>query len=118
MRCILIPMLFLLGCSPTKAQETQSSPAQRQETHNCSVDAAAKAEKLIRLHFGEDNRIEIFEDIEILSPLTNPENESQIFDVLELWGHINNGRYRMRFIYARMDHCVLMGQEILEYASL
>jgi len=39
--------------------------------------------------------------------------------VLEVWGSIYKGNYRMRLIYhvAGKD-CTLMGQEILEYASL
>jgi len=38
--------------------------------------------------------------------------------VLEVWGHIYKGQYRMRLIYARSPKdCVLVGQEILEYAS-
>ena len=37
------------------------------------------------------------------------------FDVLEVWGHIYKGDYRMRFIYAQIkDSCTLMGEEILE----
>jgi hypothetical protein len=39
--------------------------------------------------------------------------------VLEVWGHIYKGRYRMRLIYHPLaGECVLMGQEILEYADL
>jgi hypothetical protein len=36
-----------------------------------------------------------------------------------VWGNIYKGQYRMRFIYARQQkECVLMGQEIIEYAKL
>jgi hypothetical protein len=39
--------------------------------------------------------------------------------VLEVWGYIYKGRYRMRFIYFHFGKsCILMGQEILEYAKL
>lgn len=86
--------------------------------HPCESDAIKNADKLIRFHFGEDERIEIDENVSILHPLKNPKNKKQSFDVLEVWGFINKGQYRMRFIYAQMDGCVLMGQEILEHASL
>ena len=52
-----------------------------------------------------------------VAPIRNPSNRAQRFDVLEVWGHIYKGDYRMRFIYAQTQkECVLMGQEILEYA--
>ena len=51
--------------------------------------------------------------------MRNPANRLQRFDVLEVWGRIYKGQYRMRFIYARIpNECVLMGQEVLEYAAL
>jgi len=38
---------------------------------------------------------------------------------VEVWGYVYKGQYRMRFIYAQPpQNCVLMGQEILEYADL
>jgi pentose-5-phosphate-3-epimerase len=41
------------------------------------------------------------------------------YDVLEVWGNVYKGSYRMRFIYALVGpDCVLMGEEILEDASL
>lgn len=41
------------------------------------------------------------------------------YDVLELWGNVYKGRYRMRFIYAIVrGQCVLMGEEIFEDANL
>jgi hypothetical protein len=54
-----------------------------------------------------------------LTSLRNPANRKQLFDVLQVWGHFYKGQYRMRFIYARLlGECLLMGQEILEYADL
>ena len=55
-----------------------------------------------------------------LAPIRNPANRTQRFDVLELWGHVYKGRFRIRLIYAQGpgSECVLMGQEILEYADL
>ena len=34
-----------------------------------------------------------------LRSMRNPENPSQRFEVLEVWGDIYKGKYRMRFIY-------------------
>jgi len=37
------------------------------------------------------------------------------FDVLQVWGHVYKGNYRVRLIYASINReCLLMGQEILE----
>ena len=63
--------------------------------------------------------MEIDKSVKELTPIRNPANKKQLFDVLEVWGYIYKGQYRMRLIYARLPgECVLMGQEILEYASL
>ncbi len=51
--------------------------------------------------------------------MRNPRNKSQTFDILEVWGFIYKGEYRMHFIYAQIPGaCLLMGQEIIEFASL
>lgn len=86
----------------------------------CADDAVGRAQQLLELQVGEDDRIEISHEVTIASPIKNPANPEQIFDVLEVWGYIYKGRYRMRFIYARVPgvSCVLMGQEILEFAQL
>ena len=48
----------------------------------------------------------------------NPANPRQKFQVLEVQGTIYKGQYRMRLIYFRSGSgCLLMGQEILEYAN-
>jgi hypothetical protein len=40
------------------------------------------------------------------------------YDVLQIWGYVYKGRYRMRFIFGVVAHqCVLMGEEILEDAA-
>lgn len=50
--------------------------------------------------------------------MRNLGNKCQSFDVLEVWGAIYKGQYRMRFIYSTvMRNCLLMGQEIIEFAS-
>jgi len=39
--------------------------------------------------------------------------------VLEVWGNIYKGQYRMHLIYAQMKgECLLMGQEILAFSNL
>jgi hypothetical protein len=96
-----------------------SAPASAQPPHRCASAAGEQAQKLLVFHFGPDGRIEIDKLVKVLAPVRNPANRAQRFDVLEVWGHIYKGQYRMRFIYAQLPtECVLMGQEILEYASL
>jgi hypothetical protein len=95
------------------------SPAAAQTPHRCASAATEQAQKLLAFHFGNDSRIEIDKQIKVLAPIRNPANRAQRFDVLEVWGHIYKGDYRMRLIYAQLrNECVLMGQEILEFASL
>lgn len=87
--------------------------------HPCTTDAIGRAKKLLELHFGADDRIEIDKSVSNVKPIRNPAAKNQTFDVLEVWGNIYKGQYRMRFIYARVQNeCVLMGQEILEYSKL
>jgi hypothetical protein len=95
------------------------SPAWAQTAHRCANPAIAQAQKLLEFHFGPDARIEIVKTVKALAPIRNPANRSQRLDVLEVWGNVYKGQYRMRLIYAQVPkECVLMGQEILEYASL
>ena len=95
------------------------SPASAQQVHHCTGAASEQAQKLLAFHFGPDGRIEIDKSVKTLAPIRNPANRAQRLDVLEVWGHIYKGQYRMRFIYARSPkECVLIGQEVLEYASL
>jgi hypothetical protein len=85
----------------------------------CSGEAVARAKKLLTFHFGEDDRIRISPDVKELPPIRNPANKKQQFKVLEVWGSIYKGQYRMRLIYyVSGNDCTLMGQEILEYANL
>ena len=96
-----------------------SGLAYAEPAHHCSSAATEQAKKLLAFHFGSDNRIEIDKSVKELAPIHNPANQKQLFDVLEVWGYIYKGQYRMRFIYARLPgECILMGQEILEYAGL
>lgn len=97
----------------------QSSSAPAPKTHRCAAAAIEQAPKLLAFHFGPDSRIEVDKAVKVLAPIRNPANSAQRFDVLEVAGHIYKGDYRMRFIYARIPgECLLMGQEVLEIASL
>jgi len=97
----------------------QTSTSAAPQTHRCSAAAIEQAQKLLTFHFGPDARIELDKSVKVLAPIRNPANRAQRFDVLEVGGHIYKGNYRMRLIYARVPNdCVLMGQEVLELASL
>lgn len=85
----------------------------------CEAEAVVQAKKLLTFHFGPDDRIEVDPGARELAPLRNPANKRQQFKVLEVLGSIYKGQYRMRLIYfVSGTECVLMGQEILEHASL
>ena len=96
-----------------------SNPAWAQGAHRCAPAAREQAQKLLAFHAGGDDRIQIDKSVRTLLPMRNPANRLQRFDVLEVWGRIYKGQYRLRLIYARTPkECVLMGQEVIEYASL
>ena len=98
-----------------------SSLAHAEPAHHCASTAMEQAKKLLVFHAGSDNRIAIDDkkSVKKLVPIRNPANKKQRLDVLEVWGSIYKGEYRMRFLYAQLaGECILMGQEILEYASL
>lgn len=113
LRCGLVAALAMHAMAPAG-----EAPAWAQPPHRCAADALQQAQKLLVFHFGADDRIEIDKSARVLAPIRNPANRSQRFDVLEVWGRIYKGQYRMRLIYAQSADCTLMGQEILEFASL
>ena len=87
----------------------------------CSAEAVVQAKKLLSFHSNGDKRVEILADEKVkeLPFMRNPANKKQMFQVLELYGYIYKGQYRMRFIYSHLGgECVLMGQEVLEIAKL
>ncbi len=95
-----------------------STHAFSEPVHHCSTDAALQAKKLLDFHFGLDDRTEIDEHVTALKPIKNPAGKGK-FDVLEVYGHIYKGTYRMRFIYGQIpNQCLLVGQEILEITNL
>lgn len=87
----------------------------------CSAEALIQAKKLLSFHNDGDDRAEILADEKVkeLPPMRNPANKKQKFQVLEAYGYVYKGEYRMRFIYYRSgSDCVLMGQEVLQIARL
>lgn len=84
----------------------------------CSAPAMVRAKQLLAFHSGPDDRLIIDKTIKQLPSMRNPEDPAQRFEVLEIWGSIYKGRYRMRLIYfnSPVTSCLLMGEEILEYA--
>jgi hypothetical protein len=84
----------------------------------CAAGAREQAKRLLLFHAGPDDRMTIDKAVKQLPSLRNPEDPKQKFDVLEVWGYIYKGRYRMRLIYynSPATSCLLMGEEILEYA--
>jgi hypothetical protein len=112
-------MKTILACAVSFAFCTYAAGAHAAPVHHCAAAAASQAQRLLSFHLGPDERIEIDQDVKVLAPIRNPANRKQQFDVLEVWGNVYKGQYRMHFIYAQMQgDCVLMGQEILEHASL
>ena len=106
LRLLLALVLALVSCSAAAAPQ-------------CSAEAQAQAHRLLAFHFGEDTGVSIEPEVREMPSLRNPADPRQKLAVLEVWGHVYKGRYRMRFLYHRMqDDCVLIGQEILEYARL
>lgn len=113
-RVVTTAVALLCLASPWRVEAAPPPP-----TPSCAADAVVQARKLLAFHFGEDDRISIEPNAKSLPAIVNPANRRQRFDVLEVWGFIYKGQYRMRFEYFRMGDgtCLLMGQEILEYAS-
>jgi len=105
----LLSLISLLVTSSTYAAMESSSPI-------CKTEAVKQAHKLLAFYRDNDDRIVIDDKVTPLAKIKNPANEKQLLDVLETWGYIYKGRYRMRLIFS--SDCTLMGEEILEYANL
>ena len=106
--------LFLIASSVIAS----SGPVPDPGLHPCQDSARIQAEKLLTFHFGHDDRIFIDPDVVPLPDIKNPAGKDY-YDVLEVWGYIYKGRYRMTFTYAQgVSGCLLMGQSILEYADV
>ena len=96
-----------------------SFPAVASPAHPCAQDAIRRAGKLLALHTDGNQRGSIAKTTTVLPPVRNPANSQQKFDVVAVSGFVYKAEYRMRFLYAQIPgECVLVGQEILEHASL
>ncbi|MBT0718090.1 hypothetical protein HGT71_07380 [Rosenbergiella epipactidis] len=84
----------------------------------CKKNAIIDAKKFLIFYKENDDRIVIDNNVKSLPKINNPENRNQIFDVLETWGYIYKGKYRIRLTYSSSLNCTLMGEDILEYADL
>ena len=86
----------------------------------CAAGALDRAKLLLAFHAGADERLEIDKTVKSLPSMRNPEAPNQRFLVLEVWGYIYKAKYRMRFIYynSASTKCLLMGEEILEFARI
>ncbi|AXQ30486.1 hypothetical protein D0B54_18170 [Solimonas sp. K1W22B-7] len=87
---------------------------------DCAADARERARKLLGFHFGSDEDFSIDDKVKLLAPIRNPASPKQKLEVLEVWGFLYKGQYRMHFIYSpsRSTPCLLIGQEIIEFAKL
>ncbi len=106
------PFVFLLLIGTCSFSHAADPP--------CAAGARDRAKQLLTFHYGPDDRMTIDKAVKQLPSMRNPEDPKQEFEVLEIWGYIYKGRYRMRFIYynSPATSCLLMGEEILEYARL
>jgi hypothetical protein len=86
--------------------------------HRCAADAIKQAKALLSFHSGGETNVGVDDAVKVLTPLRNPVNRRQFFDVLEVRGYVYRANYQMRLIYAQVPGtCALMGQEILERSS-
>jgi hypothetical protein len=91
--------------------------------HTCSSDAIARAKELLVFYrhpdetgfSGQWSVDETARKVGTVAAITGKRR----YDVLQVWGNVYKGRYRMRLIYAIIGgECVLMGEEIFEDAIL
>ena len=97
--------------------------AEAATVHPCSADAVAQAKKLLvfylHLDDGTTNRQWSVDDTARKIGEVSAIRGKRRFAVLEVWGNVYKGSYRMRFIYALVGgECILMGEEIFEDAIL
>jgi len=111
MKKIILPLLLTSISYSSLSHATASSIS-------CKNNAIEDAQKLLNFYRDNDNRIRINDKVTPLEKIKNPANKSQSFDVLEMWGYLYKGQYRIRLIYSAESGCLLMGEEILEYADL
>lgn len=90
-----------------------------QAAEQCGVSAVKQAQALLAFHAGVNEQSYIEPKVEYLPLMVNPVNSQQRFQVIAVTGFIYKAQYQMQFQYYTIgDDCVLMGQSIIEYASL
>ena len=107
---ILISCVTL--CTPT------AFSAEKMSSMGCKKNVVSDAKKVLSFYRNHNDRMEIDDNIKPLPKIKNPQNRAQEFDVLETWGYIYKDKYRIRLTYYSSIDCTLMGEDILEYASL
>lgn len=97
--------------------------------HACAADALARAPKVLKTFWeAEDMKLaekpgapsddgslmawDLSPDV-VTQPAVKAPDGSGKYDVLEVTAYVYKATYRLRFLYAQMEGCVLMGEEIL-----
>jgi hypothetical protein len=92
-------------------------------SHACAANAVIRAKELLAFYRRPDDtgfagQWSVDESAKKIGTVAAIHGKRR-YDVLEVWGNVYKGSYRMRFIYAVVgSDCVLMGEEILEDAAL
>lgn len=90
--------------------------------HVCSSDAIARAKELLVFYRHPDEggfagQWSVDDNATKIGTVRAIHGKGR-YDVLQVWGYVYKGSYRMRFSYALLSgKCVLMGEEILEDAA-
>jgi hypothetical protein len=100
-----------------------AAPAWEAPSHRCAADAVTQSKKLLTfyLRLDEPGAFDSWSVDESARQIDSVPaiRGTQRYDVFEVWGRVYKGRYRMRFLYALSDGaCALMGEEIMEDATL
>ena len=100
------------------ASAMHAGGAQAASSNQCAGEAVKQAEKLLKFHSNNDDRARVDPDsVKSVGTVKSLVGDRR-FDVLEVWGSIYKGEYRMHLIYAPIGKdCVLMGQEIFEHSD-
>jgi len=92
-------------------------------SHVCAANAVARAKELLAFYRHPDDtgfagQWSVDDSATKIGTVAAIHGKRR-YDVLQVWGNVYKGRYRMRLTYALVGpECVLMGEEILEDASL
>lgn len=119
-RGVDVKIIFVLACI---ALTPGCEFANAAPSHSCSSDAVARAKELLVFYRHPDEtgfagQWSVDEKANKIGTVRAIYGKRR-YDVLEVWGNVYKGRYRMRFIYALVGgKCELMGEEILEDANL